>query len=195
MQIEQLKCLNKQELVEFFIQPFRDSNYLYIKGIGDKTEAIRAVIKRLLDLFGEDKSTLLYGFRKDNELICASLSVDSAISLSVSKLIKRIFSLIRTSGLNSIVKEFKIIHKKPKYKERYLRVVLLGTLPVYQMQGFGRKMLHFLYKEAEKEKYKGVMILATHDTPAFRLYLKEGFIVEKEFQDRERTLCWMRRTS
>jgi hypothetical protein len=37
-------------------------------------------------------------------------------------------------------------------------------------------MLHFLYDEAKKEEYKGVILITVRDTPAFHLYLKEGFI-------------------
>jgi hypothetical protein len=53
-------------------------------------------------------------------------------------------------------------------------------------------MLNFLYNEAKREGYKGAILVADRNTPAFNLYLKEGFIVDKEFAMGEATLCWMR---
>lgn len=88
---------------------------------------------------------------------------------------------------------FEEIHKEePRYEERHLELVILGTLPTHQRMGCGRKMLRFLVEKAREEGYKGVILAANKDTPAFHFYLKEGFIVEKEFDVGEVTLCWMR---
>ena len=76
-----------------------------------------------------------------------------------------------------------------------LEFMSFGTLLSYQRQGFGRKMLHFVYEEAKKEKYDGVNLWTVKDRPAFLLYSKEGFQVEKEFTLFGRIpLCWMRKT-
>jgi len=188
IQIERLKGSNEPELLELFTQAFRD--YPLIPALHAKPEAIRKVVKAYLDFFGG--KSLLYEIRKENKLVCASLSVDSTTKPSVLALIRFIFFLSRALGWHH-AKELEIVHKEePKYKERYLELVMLGTLPEYQRCGFGRKMLHFLYNEAKREKYKGIILVASRDTPAFHLYLKEGFIVEKEFLVGEITLCWMR---
>jgi ribosomal protein S18 acetylase RimI-like enzyme len=77
------------------------------------------------------------------------------------------------------------------YEERYLELVLLGTLPEYQKRGYGWKIMHFLYSLAEREGFKGVILVANRDTPAYHFYLKEGFTVDREFKAGEVTLCWM----
>jgi len=38
-------------------------------------------------------------------------------------------------------------------------------------------MLHFLYDKAIGGGYKGVILIADRNTPAFDLYLKEGLMV------------------
>jgi len=96
--------------------------------------------------------------------------------------------LIPDDNLEAVVRE------EPKYEGRYLELIIFGTLPAYQRQGLGRKMLNFLYNEAKSEEYKGVILVADRNTPAFSLYLKEGFIVDREFAMGEATLCWMRLT-
>lgn len=149
-------------------------------------------MKAFLDFFGGSKSFLLYGIRKDNTIACASLSVDSTTEPSILALIRFIFSLWWALGWRS-AKVLETIHKEePKYKEPYLELIIIGTLPKYQKQGLGRTMLHFLYEQTKRKGYKGVILVANHDTPAFQLYSKEGFVIDKEFSCREVTLCWMR---
>jgi hypothetical protein len=53
-------------------------------------------------------------------------------------------------------------------------------------------ILKGLGEKAREGKYKGITLVADKDTPAFSLYLKEGYIVDREFKVGERTLCWMR---
>lgn len=192
IKIEQLKGSDKPELLELLAQAFRDP--LLIPALSAKPKATKAVMKSFVDFFGGTKSSLLYGIRKDDRLVCASLSLDSTTQPSILRLIRFIFSLSRALGWHA-GKELEVVHKEePKYGERYLELVTLGTLPTYQRQGFGRRMLHFLYDEARRERYKGVILVADCSTPAFHLYLKEGFIVDKEFITGETTLSWMRLT-
>jgi ribosomal protein S18 acetylase RimI-like enzyme len=190
IKIEQLKKSDKPEVLELFTQAFRDYPLLPVLSV--KPEKTRKVIKAFLSFFGGVKSSWLYGIRKGNKLVCASLSVDSTTKLSILALIRFIFSLTCILGWHS-AKELETVHKEePKYKERYLELVLLGTLPVYHKQGYGRRMLHFLYDKAKNEGYKGLILVATCKTPAFYFYLKEGFVMEKEFTIQGTTLCWMR---
>ena len=188
--VEWLTSSNKLELLELFTQAFKD--HPLIPALDTKPEATGPLMKAFLDCFGGAKRVLLYGIRKDNKLVCASLSLDSKVEPSKPALKGFIFSLYRALGW-CIAREFAVVHKEePKYEDRYLELVILGTLPAYQRQGLGRKMLNFLYNEAKREDYKGVILVADRNTPAFNLYSKEGFIVDKEFSMGEATMCWMR---
>lgn len=190
IKLEGLKGSDKPELLELWAQAFRE--HPLIPALGAKPQATRAVMKTFLNFFGGTKGSLLYGIWKNGRLVCASLSLDSMSQPSILALIRFIFSLSRALGWRA-AKELEVVHKEePKYEGRYLELVILGTLPAYQQQGFGRKMLHFLYDKAREEGCKGVTLVADRNTPAFHLYLKEGFVVDKELTTGETALCWMR---
>ena len=190
VEVEQLGVSDKLELLELFTQAFKE--HPLIPALDAKAEATEPLMKAFLDCFGGPKSCLLCGVRQDNKLVCASVSLDSTVEPSKPALMRFIFALWRALGWR-IAKEFEVVHKaEPKYKERYLELVVFGTLPSYQRQGLGRKMLNFLYNEAKREEYKGIILVADRNTPAFQLYLKEGFMVDREFAIGEAPMCWMR---
>jgi ribosomal protein S18 acetylase RimI-like enzyme len=173
-----------------FTQAFKE--HPLIPAIGAKSEATRPVMNAFIDFFGGTESSLLYGIRKDNKLACASVSLDSTVKPSKPALIGFVFSLAQAVGWR-ITREFEaVVREEPKYEGRYLELVVFGTLPAYQRQGLGRKMLNFLYNEAKREGYKGVILVADRNSPAFNLYLKEGFSVDRVFIMGGATLCWMR---
>jgi len=190
VEVERLGHSNRLELLELLTQAFKE--HPLIPALDAKPEATGPLMNAFLDCFGGARRVLLYGIRKDNKLVCASLSLDSTVEPSKPALMRFIFSLYRALGWR-IAREFEVVHKEePKYEDHYLEMVIFGTLPAYQRQGLGRKMLNFLYNEAKREGYKGAILVADRNTPAFNLYLKEGFIVDKEFAMGEATLCWMR---
>ncbi len=201
-EVEQLKASNKQELLKLFTEAFR--NYPFFSVFKFHPELERKLLKALLDYGVGIKGSWLYGIRRNGELVCASISVSSLTKPSILVLIRFIFSMMilfnisipRILGRSKAKKlraSFKGLHKeKPKYKEQHLELMIIGTMPTHQRMGFGRKMLRFLYEKARNEGYKGIMLWTNRDAPAFSLYLKEGFKVEKEFTINEMTLCWMR---
>jgi len=77
-------------------------------------------------------------------------------------------------------------------KDGYLHLIAIGTLPSYQGQGLARAMLHFIRQMAEKKGAKGILLDTHSDNPACHLYLKEGYIVEREFRLGTKGLVWMR---
>jgi len=190
VKVTRLKGSDKLELLELLTQAFTE--HPLTPALGAKPEATRPVVNAFMDCFGEVKGSLLYGIRKDNKLVCASLSLDSTVEPSKLALMRFAFALYRAVGWR-ITREFEVVNKEePKYKDRYLELILLGTLPAYQRQGLGHKMLRFLYDYARKENYKGMILVAHCNSHAFHLYLRNGFIVDREFNIGEATLCWMR---
>jgi len=190
VEVERLRGSDKPGLLDLFTEAFKE--HPLIPALGAKPEATRAVFKAFLDYFGRTKSSLLYGIRQDNKLVCATVSLDSTAATSLRALMRFISALWRALGWR-VAKELGVVHREePKYEGRYLELVILGTLPAYQRQGLGCKMLRFLNNEAKRDGYKGVILVADRNTPALNLYLKEGFVVDKEFAMGEATLCWMR---
>ena len=190
VEVERLRGSDKPGLLDLFTEAFKE--HPLIPALGTRPEATRATMKAFLDYFGRTKSSLLYGIRQDNKLVCATVSSDSTAATSMPALMRFIWALWRALGWR-VAKELGIVHREePKYEDRYLELIILGTLPAYQKQGLGRKMLRFLSNEAKQDGYKGVILVADRNTPALNLYLKEGFVVDKEFAMGEATLCWMR---
>jgi ribosomal protein S18 acetylase RimI-like enzyme len=188
--IERLDRSAEREVLDVFTQAFE--GHPFIPAVGARPKNTKALMKAFIDFFAKTKNSLLLGIRKDDRLVCASLSVDSTEQPSTLTLIWFIVALSRAMGWRS-AKELETVHKEePKYEGRYLELVILGTLPEYQRQGFGRRILRFLCDEAKRRECKGVILVADRDTPACRFYVKEGFKVDKEFATGETTLCWMR---
>jgi len=190
VEVERLKGADKPEMVELFIQAFE--KHPLIPALGGKPELGRPIMDAFIDCFGRAESSLAYGIRQDDKLICTSITMDAGEEPPKLVLMGFIFTLYQALG-RYVVEEFKVIHdKEPEYQERYLELLIFGTLPSCQQQGFGRKMLSFLYDKARDGDYKGVTLMAGRDTPAFQLYSKEGFVVDSEFTVGGEPLCWMR---
>jgi len=187
--VERLESSDKPELLDLFTEAFKE--HPLIPAVGARPEATRPVMEAFLDFFGGTRNSLLCGIRKDNKLACATVSLDSTVAPSKSALIGFIFSLAQAVGWHIVRQLEAVVREEPKYEGRYLELVVFGTLPAYQKQGLGRKMLNFLYNEAKREGYKGVILVADRNSPAFNLYLKEGFSVDRVFIMGEATLCWM----
>jgi len=188
--VEQLKASDKPELVELFIQAFEE--HPLIPTLGAQQALAKQGMNAFLDCFGGTESSVAYGIRKDDKIISALLCLDADAEPSRPALMQLILFLSRTVGWDTI-KGFEVIaREEPKYQERYLEVMIFGTLPLYQKQGFGRRVLQFLYDEAKRLDYKGLTLLADRKTPAFQLYSKEGFVVDRDFTVGGANLCWMR---
>ncbi|MEM3627603.1 MAG: GNAT family N-acetyltransferase [Candidatus Bathyarchaeia archaeon] len=178
-------------MLDLFTEAFKDGHPL-ISALSDRPEATRKVMKAFLDFFGSAPKSFMYGIREDGKLVCASVSVDSKKDPSMFALIRLIFSLCRAIGWKN-AKELETVHKEePKYEGNYVELVILGTLPACQRKGYGQKMLHFLFELAQKEGFKEITLVADKSTPAFHLYQKGGFMVDKECNVCGRILCWMR---
>ncbi|MFC1466714.1 MAG: GNAT family N-acetyltransferase [Candidatus Brachytrichaceae bacterium NZ_4S206] len=190
MQVEQLEHSSKSEVLDVFTQAFAERPL--IPAVGTQTKNVQGVLKAFLDFFGGTKQAQLHGIRESSRLVCAALSVDASEEPSAFALFRFISALSRAMGWRA-AKELEVVHKeRPKHTGHYLELVLLGTLPEYQGRGFGRGMLRFLIETAKRQGFKGVILVADRDTPAFRFYLKEGFTADKEFTLGETALCWMR---
>jgi len=191
-EIQRLKASNKLEASGVLAHAFRD--YPFAESYGLNPEATRKIIEASIDII-EFEDIWTYGIWKEDKLVCISISLGKLPTLVKVRLYLRfIFSLSRFLKWR-IVRFIRVMIKRPKAKGQSLEFMSFGTLLSYQRQGFGRKMLHFIYEEAKKEEYDGVNLWTVKDRPAFLLYSKEGFLVEKEFTlFGGIPLCWMRKT-
>jgi ribosomal protein S18 acetylase RimI-like enzyme len=160
---------------------------------GDVVEDAVAQMEALIDFHWRKKSLLLCGIKTDQGLVCGAICVDAREDPSLLALAQLGWRVTRTLGRRAIGPLLDVERHKPLHQERHLEMAVLGTVPAFQRQGHGRRVLRFLYREALQEGYSGILLVVDRDTPAFRLYRSEGFEAEREFDVGLQRLCWMRR--
>jgi GNAT superfamily N-acetyltransferase len=190
VKVEKLTRADGGELLELFTCAFR--GHPLSRAAGIPPEKIGILIKAFYDLFAADAIPLLCGIRRDNRLVCASLSTDSGTKPPLFALLRFIVTLRWYLG-RRITKGFMTVSRQmPKYGKRYLELELFGTLPSCRRQGLGRRMMRFLYAEARRREYGGVTLATDSNSPAFQFYLKEGFHGDREIPFGNTTLSCMR---
>jgi ribosomal protein S18 acetylase RimI-like enzyme len=164
-----------------------------------------------LVLFGGFANFLTYGIRKDGKLVCVAILSDAEKSSKrlpilsmivlwpLGSLIYLVLRVGRMLKWRTAIELERVGKEMSEYcigycKGRYFELLVFGTLPAYQKQGFGREMLRFIRKMAESKGFKGIQLSTVRDSPAFRLYIQEGFIVEKEFNLVSQNVIIMRLT-
>jgi ribosomal protein S18 acetylase RimI-like enzyme len=187
--LERLNRGSKEELTEVLAEAFVQHPLLDVENAEDAATLLNA----LVDFHWSKKSLLLGGIRMEDRLVCGALCVDAREDPSLPAMARIGWRLTRTLGRRVIGPLLDVERHKPLHRERHLEVVALATVPAYQRQGYGRRILRFLYREALREGYSGILLLVDRDTPAFGLYRSEGFELEREFQVGQQSLCWMRR--
>jgi ribosomal protein S18 acetylase RimI-like enzyme len=190
-QPERLAKKARGELAEVMTRAF--AQHPLVPALGGRTEDTGALVKALLDFYWRMKSLLLCGIRTDEGLVCGCLSVDAREDPSLFALARLAWAVSRSIGREALGPLLDIERHKPLLKERHLEVVMLATVPASQRRGLGRDLLHFLYRQALREGYGGILLVTDCDTPAFGFYRNEGFEISREFQVAQRELCWMRR--
>lgn len=201
IRVEQLSSSDRTEVLEVIAQAFQEIPKPTMYTAPRIVTILMSAIQRL---FGENtwmriKGYLFmgvtnlpsYGIRKDGKLVCVAILSNSAAKPKISILativlwpigflIALVLRMGRILRWRTALELEKVSKETTVYgKGHYLELVIFGTLPAYQKQGLGREMLCFIYKKAESEGYVGISLTATKDTPAFHLYIKEGFAIDK----------------
>jgi ribosomal protein S18 acetylase RimI-like enzyme len=164
-----------------------------VTSLGERGGEATVLVKALVGFHWGKESLLLCGIRRDEGLVCGGVCVDTREDHSPLGLVRLAWEATRTAGRQAVGELLDVERRKPLYQERHLELVMMGTLPTHQRQGFGRALLRWLYEEAAMDRYRGILLVTDRDTPAFDLYRSEGFEVEREFRAGAQNLCWMRR--
>lgn len=181
----------EQDLIDICTIVF--SELPQIPALINKPQYSKQIIRSLFSLFKDPDKTKSFGIKQDGKIVCAGYCVDSDLNPHFYKKMKFGFVVLKTIGLKGIRQLFMYNKNKPKYDKVCFELMLYGTLPSYQKKGLGRTMLNFLNDYAKKNNYGGVTGVTNTTRPAFQFYMRDGWIVDKEFFIDNYRLCWVRR--
>lgn len=182
---------NEPEYMEIIFKAFHDSPQ--IPALIEKPEHTEIIIRNLIKLYKKTGSIKIFGIKKDDTLICVGLCIDSDSKPGFFRTISFGFSLLMTLGYKGVHQLWTYNKNKPKYDKKCLELIFYGTQLMFQQKGYGRSMLNFLYDYAKKNGYGGVIGVTNTSRPAFHFYMRDGWIVDREFKIDKYTICWVRR--
>lgn len=191
LEVIELSESDELEIIEIISNAFFEMPQIPI--LIEKPQYTKTMVKLLINLYKGTGANRVFGIKKDDKIVCIGFCVDSNSKPNYIKFIKFGFLMLKTLGLKGIRQFLKCDKNKPKYEKTCLELMFFGTLPSFQKKGFGRKMLHYLYDFAEKNNYGGVTGVTNSSRPAFKFYIKNGWIVDKEFNVGNYDMCWVRR--
>ncbi|NER80948.1 MAG: GNAT family N-acetyltransferase [Leptolyngbya sp. SIO1D8] len=189
--IETLAETRRSEAIDILANAFRDHPMFPPDPTGRRSRLMPAAI---FDAFADAPDATLFGISRDDELACVAFVFADGYEPGGLALLWFLWRMVRVSGLQAYSTMARRV-KSENYSsdEQRLELMMLGTRGSYQGQGLGRKMLRHLFDFARERGYASVVLEVPKQTPAFRLYLSEGFEVEKEISLPIMPLCMMRR--
>ena len=189
-QVEELSAARRGEAIDVLATAFQDHPTMPADPHGRRSHLM---IVGLLDAFAGAPDATLFGITREESLATVAFVYTDGYEPRGLKLVRFLWRMLRAIGFRMCRSMARVMSEKRTSDERRLELMLLGTLGAYQGQGMGRTMLRHLFEFARQRGYASVVLEAPKQTPAFELYLSEGFEVEKEIALPMLTLCMMRR--
>lgn len=182
---------DEPEYMEIIIKAFQESPQ--VPALIDKPKHTGIIIRKIINMYKKNGSIKIFGAKKNNTLLCVGICIDSDGKPSLFGIFLFGCTVLRTLGYRG-VRQFWLYNKnKPDYEKRCLELIFYGTLSKDQQKGYGRSMLNFLYDYAKKNGYGGVTGATNTSRPAYHFYMRNGWIVDKQFTLENHTICWVRR--
>lgn len=153
----------------------------------------RRMVVALFDAFAAAPDRAVLGIRRDGKLACVALVFQDGYDPPLLTLLRFLWRMVRIAGIRLSLQVAPAMLKKHNQAGKRLEIMLLGTHRDYQGHGMGRAMLRHIYAYAQARDYDAITLEVAKQTPAFGLYTKEGFVIEKEVKLPMMPLCWMRR--
>jgi len=187
----ELNNSDESELIKIMTNSFSKLPQLSV--LIKKPNKTEKFMKNLINLFKTTGKVKMFGIKKDGRILCCSFCVDSDAKPNVLSLLKFGFNMFILLGFSGLKELYVCDKNKPKYGKKCLELMLFGTLDNYQKKGLGKLMLDHLYDYARKNNYGGVTGVTNNIRPSFRFYIKEGWIIDKEFNTNDYRFCWVRK--
>ncbi len=180
-----------EKALELFTLSFSDMPQL--PALHDTPGHTKSVMRLLFNLHENTNQIFRYGLTINGHLISAAHCIDAAAQPTKRRLLSFAFLLFRVSGFKILRQLLTYNKHKPFYDTSNLEIMLYGTLPDYQKQGYGKLLMDYIYAQAKKQGYAGVTGVTNKSKPAYAFYMKNKWFVDTEFSIGNHTLCWVRR--
>ncbi|NEQ47987.1 MAG: GNAT family N-acetyltransferase [Leptolyngbya sp. SIOISBB] len=189
--IETLTETRRSEAIDILANAFSNHPMFPPKPTGRRSHLLAVAI---LDAFADAPDATLFGISRDGELVCVAFAFRDGYTPRGLTLAWFLWRMVKVFGLRMYsTMAWRVKSDKSSGDEQRLELILLGTRNGCQGQGLGRKMLRHLFDVARERGYAFVVLEVAKQTPAFGLYLSEGFEVEKEVALPTMAMCIMRR--
>lgn len=190
-EVIELPETNEPEYMQIIIKAFQDSPQVPV--LMERPQHTGRIIRNLLNIYKKNGSIKTFGIKKNQDLICVGICIDSDSKPAFFRTLVFGITIFRTLGYRGVRHFWSYTKNKPHYKKRCLELIFYGTRSKDQKKGYGRSMLNFLYDYAKKNEYDGVTGATNTSRPAFKFYMRDGWIVDREFRIENYTICWVRR--
>jgi len=152
-------------------------------------------IRMTCSAFGSVADARWYGLAADGFLVSAALLTPAEPQLAfrsylvLARFGVNLFSMLSWDGIRRLIREVKTwppgqaaavaaaFSPRPGFQELHL----IATSPVVQARGCGDRLLTFLKAQAAEQGYSGLSLTTWPGSPAYRWYLRHGFVSEVEF--------------
>ena len=191
IQIKPLDVSERESALALFCEAFKEHPIL---PMGTPYRITQTLFQFMFDKFGSKDSACFHGIKDaESNLVCAALTLNSADEPTLLEAMLYTLSFFRILGWSLALSFVQVNAAKPKRKEPYLELLLLGTSPSYQKGGLGREMLRYLYQYAAEKGYVGMTLETVKNSPAYGFFCKEGFVEDKTITIKDMPLCLMHR--
>lgn len=187
--VEKLSIKSGDELLELFTNVFSMTPFL--PGSIEDRDKTREFFKSTLELYKDAEDTVAYGIRQEGKLACAAMIAPASSHFSFFSTAGFLGAILFETGLKTIQALSVMQSQKPKNTEGLVELVILATDPQFQGRGLAKSIFEVLYNEAKEKKYTGVLLLVQKETPAHKIYIRQGFVESSTFDFTGTTLSWM----
>ncbi len=184
--IETLNETSREEIVEVFADAFATHPLMPPDPTG---RLPRRIVQTLLSAFASAPDARVFGIRQQGRVLSAAFVFDADYEPRRLALIWLLLRMLQLLGWRLCRTFAQIMNSKPKDAGRQLELMILGTRPECQGQGMGRALVRYVLDFARGQGYQSVALEVAKETPAFHLYVQEGFESWKELELPQMPLC------
>jgi GNAT superfamily N-acetyltransferase len=191
-EIKRLGLGELESITETYLEIFKENRF-YKQVIGFSDSDLKVFFKSLHKLILSDSSNSVQSISQDQDLISIGTFVNPEWMPRITGMAGAFWEFSFGLGLRRANKIIKFINIQDEFEEEHKKgwhVVLFGTRPIYQRQGYGKKLIEqFLFESTDCSKQAFLDVVA--ESEAEKFYLDAGFKKARQTQISGLDFCRM----